>query len=237
MAITHIGQDSEQNASGNTADMTFTLPSHATDDFGIISATVRNTGAAVAIGAASGWTELRSDTNTTGDTTVTYIWYKKFTSASETNPTITIDLGRNRAFIGHVFRGVDTTTPFDVTEVFTKISNASNPTNAAITTANANGCLLLTMGNTNGELTALGVPATPASLTAGAEAFAGGSSVDMASCYLLDYGAAGTITPTAWTNTVTSSTGEAPCYTVALRAQAAAAASAPSYGRLLVNVG
>lgn len=230
MAITHVGQDDESGASGNTTDMTFTLPTHQADDFGIIIASYRNTlTATMAIGTATGWTQIGTTKDTTaGDDIRSMIWYKKFTSSSETNPAVTIDLGRNRSALLHVFRGVDTTTPFDVTHTEGDGTNSATPTNPAITTGTANACVLLWHNNTNTEITVYGKPTAPTGLADGVTTILlAGGNVQQFTAYKLDVGAAATITPDAWTHTAVTTVGEYHTYTIALRAQAAAAGVVP----------
>ena len=117
MAITFVGSDLNQTNSG-TANLALTLPTHQADDFGIIygRADEQGTVPVLGIAVATGWTELRNDNPTSGRDRVEYIWYKKFTSSSETNPEMTTDTDQERSVSVHVFRGVDTTTQFDVAD-------------------------------------------------------------------------------------------------------------------------
>lgn len=228
MAITFLGADSAAKAAGSSTAMNVTLPSHQADDFAIIVAGYRTAGGlsqTMAIGTASGWSELRNDSVTTGDDRRTYIFYKKLTSGSETSPTVTISAtGGNRACVLLVYRGVDTTTAFDVTETFGSGPNDSTPTPPAITPTSNNGAFLTMMCNTQDEITAAGAPATPSGTAVGGSAIGLDGNFELVAAHLLDYGTAATITPTAFTNSTSGTAGEYNCYSIALRAAAAAAA-------------
>jgi hypothetical protein len=232
MAITYVGGDNDNR--GATTSIQFTLPTHATDDFGIAFCYTTEDTATMAID--QGWSELRSDINTTGSDYLTYIFYKKLTSGSETSPTVSYTgTGAAHAGILAVFRGVDTTTPFDVTEQYTFAENNSNPTCPAITPVTNNGALVLIMGNNGNEISAFGAPSTPAGMAIGPSELDPANILALA--YLLDHGTASTITPTAWTNTVSGNTYESAAYSLVLRsADAASASVAPLAGRHLINM-
>ncbi len=220
MAITFVGSNSGQEAA-NTTGITLTLPTHAADDFGIIYARADESGTVpvLSIGSATGWTLLRNDNPIDGRDRVEYGWYKKFTSGSETNPVVNIDTAQEHSASVHVFRGVDTTTPFDVAEQVNSGSNDTTPVNPAITPVTANGCLILFHGATHDDISVAGVPTTPSGITLG-ETILGGTNDHRGQItgYKLDYGSAATITPTAWTHTSSpTNTAEWTVITIVLR--------------------
>ena len=212
--ITYVGADADEDATGG--DIALTLPTHATDDFGIILSGAEYGSDVQAVTVATGWTLLRSDTTTPGRDFTTNIWYKKFTSASESNPTITTSVSAETSASVAVFRGVDTTTAFDVTEVYASGQNDTKPQNSAITPVSDNSCLLLYHYVTHNEVSAIAVPGTPASLVLGPTTIRPNRNQGLA--YILDIGTAATITPTQWNNTSATSAAEYHVYTLALRA-------------------
>lgn len=232
MTITFVGSDIGDESVSATA-ITLTQPTHQTDDFGILIANLF--GLETIDVTTTGWTELRYDIATQGVDRNTAIWYKKYTSSSEANPVMTVTTGTNnqRAISLHVFRGVDTTTPFDATEQFLDVLATANPTNTAITTVTNNACLILFQHLSGNALTAIGLPTTPSGLVQGEFQLAGTWRYHSVA-YKLDVGTAGTITPSAWTNTVSSDTYESSCYTIALR-PAATTSNRLYYGSTRIN--
>ena len=220
MAISFVGSDSGSQGA-NTTGITLTLPTHATDDFGIIYGRIDEVGTVpvLSIGTATGWTLLDNRNPTSGRDRVEYVWYKKFTSASETNPVMNTDTARAHSASVHVFRGVDTATPFDATFQFNSGANDTTPVNPAITPVTANGALILFDGATHNDITVAGLPATPTGLTLGEVVLSSGNNHrGQYTAYKLDYGAAATITPTAWTHTSSpTGTAEWSVYTIVLR--------------------
>jgi len=220
VSITLVGTDSGQE-SNNQVDINLTLPAHQADDFGIIFFRCDEAASSPVLALTAGWTEHVQENITSGRDSVESIWYRKFTSSSETDPVCSISgANEEHSALLYVLRGVDPTLAFDVTMTKNNGVNDSTPVNPAITPVNDNGALLLFHGQTHAEISAQGLPTTPASLVAGPNEI--GSNRNAFSCYLLDYGTAATITPTAWTHTNSANTGEWRVYTIALRAATAA---------------
>lgn len=225
--ISFIGSTSARHATGG--DLTQSVPgTYATDDFAIAMTRGLDSGTnpVYAITVATGWTALRNDNWAANDTDMQfYIWYKKLTSASETDLTFTSDTANSRAVAIHVFRGVDTTTPFDTTEQYAEGNDAANPSNPAITTVTNNAAVYLLHGYNNNDVTVSGAPSgytLGSHRTSTAHANQG-----HASAYDLDVGASGTETPGAWTHTASpTNVQDYQLYTIALR-PAAASSSVP----------
>lgn len=223
MTITFVGSDSAEAGSG-TADMTLTLPSHQADDFAIAYGRSDDDVPVLAISTA-GWTELDQRSPTSDRDRSEAVFFRRFTSGSETNPTMTIDTSQEHSFSVHVFRGVDTTTAFDATPnfQFTEGTNDTTPTNPAITSATDDACLILLHGATHDDISVAGAPSTPAGMTIGETVL--GTANDhrgQITAYLLDAGTAGTITPTAWTHTSNpTSVSDFSLYSLLLRAAVA----------------
>jgi len=219
MTITFVGSDSGEDSGG--ANITLTLPTHEDEDFGLIYARADEAGtvSVLAVTSASGWTELFSENPTSGRDRVEYMFYKVFTSDSETDPVMTNSTTEEWSASVHVFRNVDPTTPFDTTYQFDSGQNDTTPTNPAITTVSDNAAIVLFQGSTHDDITVAGVPTTPTSLTLG-ETILGGANDHRGqiAAYKLDVGSAATITPTAWTHTSSpTGTAEYTTVTVALR--------------------
>ena len=220
MAITYVGGDVQYDNASDTADLTLTLPvGTAENDVGILLvAECLTTGATIA--PASGWTLVRTDSTTDADDRDCSIFYRVF-GASESNPAVATSAQVFRSASLLVFSGVDTTTPVDVTALAQ--GTGDNPTNPAVTTTTDNGALVLWQFPTRDDVTTVGLPATPSGLILGPELHGSTrGNVQTIPCYLEDAGTAGTITPTAWTSTTTSSTAEYFCYTIALNASGGA---------------
>ncbi len=214
-AVTHVG-GAAGDEGANTTGITLTLPSHATDDFGVVCAFGDGdpTAPVFSIGTATGWSTLRNDTTVSGRQITTYVFYKKFTSASETNPVLNTDQSDSRGVVLNVFRGVDTTTAFDVTEQYTDTENVVNPSNPAITTVTNNAAVLLCLGQSLADATTTGAPS---GYTLGQSTGVTQNHRHTASAYDLDVGALGTETPGAWTNGGSDGVGDNQEYTMALR--------------------
>lgn len=219
MAITFVGSSSN----GSTgAAYTVTVPSHNVHDFAFMMVFIGDDdGETLSLSSGStGWNYFRRhDTTGTaqgGKDNVTSRAYFKFLTSNETNPEITITSGQPSSTTIHVFRGVDITTPFDLAPTWNGGEDVANPTNSAITTTTANCALLLYHMDSDPNITSVGLPSTPSSLTQGASY--GLTSIEQGQicAYKLDVGAAGTTTPTAWTHTNNASGGYN-MWTVALR--------------------
>lgn len=220
MAITFVGSDSGQTGA-NTTGITLSLPTHTTDDVGVIYGRCDESGtvAVLSIGTATGWTLLTNVNPTQGRDRVEYIWYKRFTSGFETNPVMNTSISQEKSASVHVFRGVDTVTMFDTTFTSNHNQNDSTPINAAITTLTDNACLLLYHGSTHDDVTTAGAPATPSGMTIGETVLGAANDHRGQVCaYKLNVGVAATYTPTAWTHTVSAAAvAEYSTFTIALR--------------------
>lgn len=217
--VSFVGSDSGQ-VNGGT-NISLTLPSHQSDDVGIIFCVADETGTVPdwSVTVATGWTRLRQDNPTTGRDRVCAIFYKRFTSGSETNPTATCSISEEISASVHVFRDVDTVDLFDVAEEYNFGQNDTTPINPPISTATDNACLVLFHAATHDDITVAGLPATPSGLALG-ETVLGGTNDHrhQFTSYLTDAGSAGTTTPTAWTHTSSpTGTAEWTVYTLALR--------------------
>lgn len=217
--VTFVGSASAQQGS-NTTSITLTLPAHQADDFALAYGRADEAGTVPVLDiSTAGWTLLHNANPTSGRDRVEYVWYRRFTSGSEANPTMTISIAQEHSFSVHVFRNVDTVQPFDVTFQFSSGQNDTTPVSPAITTVTDNAAIILFHGATHDDISVAGVPATPSGLTLG-ETILGGTNDHRGqiTAYLLDAGAAGTITPTAWTHTSSpTGTAEWSVYTIALR--------------------
>lgn len=240
MAITFVGSAQNSEDGSTTGGLTVTLSgSYQADDLALMTAKSRYDGTAPAltVGTATGWTKHRQDDSTIGQDNCIALFYKFLTSGSETDPVFNTDIAKPRGVAVHIFRGVDTVTPFDVTETTNTGSNTANPTNPTITPANPNGLLLLFHSFTHDDHTVIGAPTTPSGLTLGESRTSSGQTMQgFANAYKLDYGAAGLITPTAWTHTASpTNIAEYSTYTIALRAATAGSSYVPR--GLLMGVG
>ena len=221
MAITNVGA-----ASGNsqtTGDITLTLPTHQADDFAVLVVNEVEGGnpkPSHSINTATGWTKHRTDNGIAGTDRQTTIFYKKFTSSSETDPAVASSKEGNRCCFVRVFRGVDTTTAFDVTETFADTQDDYDAPAPAITPTTANGALLLVWNAAGGGIDSHGAPSTPSSMVGGESSFA--DSINQFDAYLLDYGSAATITPGVWGNSTSGGGPDSSNYSIALRPATAA---------------
>ncbi len=106
MAVTFVGSDSGDVNGGTTVNLT--LPSHQTDDVGIIVMYNDQDVYTHSVGTATGWTKIAENLTSTGRDMHTSVWWKRFTSGSETNPVATVSTGEQFSASVHVYRGVDT---------------------------------------------------------------------------------------------------------------------------------
>lgn len=211
--ITYVGGDA--TTSGGVSSLGLTLPTHATDDFAVIYGYGDAGTATISITVATGWTELVQEQHTVNRARRNAIFYKKLTSASETNPTVSFSASDQWGASVHIFRGVHTTDPFDGNGAdYTTNNNAddNNPTPQAITTDSAGSAILLLLGLTSSEISAGGAPS---GYTLGENSF--GANRNVVGAYLLDAGAAGAKSPGVWTNTASGSTADYSQYSIALR--------------------
>ncbi len=213
--ITYVGDDSGHVNTGTS--IALTLPTHATDDFAVIYAYGDRTSANISISVATGWTELVDENHTAGRARRNGIFYKKLTSASETNPTVSFSVSDDYSALVMVFRGVDTTTPLDATYTSGNGTDTLSPTAPAITTVTNNAAVLTFCGLTHSELTAYGAPS---GYTLGPNTVSntvGVAHLNSGAAYLLDSGTAGSKLGIAWSNSGTLSTTDYSVYTLALR--------------------
>lgn len=231
MAITYVGGDSDNLDYLTNTDLTLTLPTHQTDDVGVIFITIRGNDAhTITFNAGSGWTELYAENNGAGTLGYTRnaCYYKRFTSSSETNPEIEHSFGGNtneedRIAVVEVFRGVDTTTIFDTTYTSADATDIGfspgSTTPPDITTVNDSCCLIVNYQGTANNVTAI---AESSGYSAANEVFQTIGSYDIVTdtSYLLDAGTASTESPGDWSWTQSTTGGpDGEHYTLALRLQ------------------
>lgn len=133
MAVTHVGSDQNDRTTGTTA-LSLTLPTHQTDDLGIICMYNDQDLGVHSITVASGWTNLADNLTSLGRDMHTSVWYKFFTSASETNPSCNSTANEELSCVVHVFRGVDTV--YDIKYSYINDDNLQDtPTGETVTPA------------------------------------------------------------------------------------------------------
>ncbi len=213
--ITFVGSDRGVGDAG--INIPLTLPAHAADDFGIVFAGGDGGVTGFSITAASGWTELFDAQEVTGRNRRSAVFYKKLTSGSETDPVLTSANNDQISASVHVFRGVDTVTPFDVSEAADHGQNSFNFNTPAITTVSDN-CAILALGaQTHNNVTAWGAPT---GYTLGENIAAADLSrnhYNQAVAYLLDAGSAGANGNISWNNTGAGGLADWTAVTLALR--------------------
>lgn len=147
--ISHAGAGAM--AAANGASVTPTLPAHQTDDLLLCAATSNdNTAHSV---ATAGWAEVYQLAQGGAGQPRSSLFYKKATSAAEANPTITHGGGGGIVAGCSAFRGVDTTTPFDVAYAATHYAdttNSGNVTSGSMSTATS-GAMMLFAGHINND--------------------------------------------------------------------------------------
>lgn len=157
--ITHVGA-SGAKVEANGASVTPSLPAHQVNDLLLCAATSNdNTTHSV---ATSGWAQVYQLTQTGSGHPRSSLFYKKAASTSETNPTITHSGGGGIVAACTAFRGVDTTTPFDVTYAashYADTTNSSNVTSGSMTTATS-GAMMLFLGHINNNRCSLSASVT-----------------------------------------------------------------------------
>lgn len=218
--ITYLGGDAEYIASPTATAITLTLPSFATNDFAIIfyfsdDSTATDTYSDIT--TPSGWTQSFTPVSDTGgrDRKI-YAWHRKLVGG-DSNPSLAVSNAtyRNRAATLAVFRGVDTTTPFDATPTTSFGQNNATPNAQAITTVTDNACVAIFMGVGSSTITTWAGGA-PSGYTLGE--WASGNFASAAAAYLLNAGTAGVKSPGSWTPTGADGTDEHADCTFALRA-------------------
>ena len=216
-AITFVDSDVNDAEPGTSLALSFTCQE---DDYALIYARSDEAGTVnVMTINGGGWTGIDNRNPTTGRDRVEYL-FGRVMDGTETTVTVDYTVSEEISASIHIFRGVDTTTPLDVSVVFDAGANNATPTNPAITPTTANGALVLFSGQTVNDVTTPGLPTTPTGLSLGETVHGASTSNHRGQCtaYKLDYGSAATITPTAWTHTVSApSVAEYSSWTVALR--------------------
>lgn len=215
MPITYIGGNYQESGTG--ADLTFTLPTTQEDDL-ILMFLFSDEGGTVPNHSVSGYTQIDQRNLISGGDRVISLW-RKFAGASESNPTAQ-DTTSSEEWSGviAVFRGVDTTTPLDVSVAITADVNngGDSPPPPSITPVTDNGALALFMG-IDGDAPSW---AAPSGYTQGA--FGRQNNASSCAAYDEDYGTAELHSPGSF-STGASSNKEYGGYTVALRPAGAAA--------------
>ncbi len=229
MAITHIGSgDSTRN--GNWVAPVIHA-SATTDDFMVAFVTYSVNGATETWdddgGGGNGWTQLFSNNETAGRDFTAGCFYKVH-DGSESDPTCTLTGASSGPISGviEVYRGVDTSTPFDV--VYAKgdhwdagVDDAL-PTNQPIDTASNGAFVVLAHYATNNDISA---GAAPTNYTI-RSALTPGSSYNNKQIFTADreIASAGTETPGAWLHTASpDNAAEWGAITLALKAAGGAA--------------
>lgn len=132
------------NQSAGAASVAVAWPAHAVDDLGIM--VIETGGEGTTLAVPSGWTAVTGSPVTDVATTAgskLQVWYKFATSAAEANVN-TGDSGDHQVARIVTFRGVNKTTPFDVTPVTaTKTTASTTVTWNTITTATDNALIVL----------------------------------------------------------------------------------------------
>lgn len=242
MAITVVGSDATEETDLNTNGMTLTLPTHQIDDVGIIWAKQIELGTIpdLSIGTATGWTEQWTRNHTNGTDRVVSLFYKVFTSASETNPVVNTDVAGWRGASVTVFRGVDTADVFDSRDPQdTATNNNGNVAPPSITPNTDNGAYMALYSSVGGSggWGSFGAPATPSGMVIGANS-TGPDNDSQVHCvsYVLDYGTAAAINPTVWTHDLGgSSSRDASVVSIVLKP--ASVATAPYQSLMHMGVG
>lgn len=140
-AITHVGAGAL--AAANGGNVTPTLPGHQTNDL-LLCAATSNDDTAHSV-ATSGWAQVYQLAQTGSGNPRSSLFYKKAASAAETNPTFTHTGGGGIVAGCTAFRGVDTTTPFDVAYAashYADTVNSSNVTSGSMTTVTPDAMML-----------------------------------------------------------------------------------------------
>jgi len=174
MAISFIGS-AEGSSSPNT-DTTVDLSgiSMAQNDLVIVAQAIGdNDNTALNLTMVStGWTELFTDIDNTADDQDVYlgIWYK-FMGATPDSSAVVDGLGGTdaaSAAIAMVFRGVDTTTPFDVTTTTATGTNTMHPNPPSIDHLNPTGLWTVIVGASGHTIGGTGTYTFPTGYTTNA---------------------------------------------------------------------
>lgn len=220
MAITFVAY-SESDSAGATALSPAIPTGTTTDDLMLAMCFVGDSTLPDGVwdddgGGGNSWTKLIENYSTTGRSAAGAIFYKKATSGSESTPTFTYDAtSRTMGAMIMTLRGVDTTTPFDVTYangshyVFTE--NQKSPTAAAITTATNGAWVVIAAGMTH-NLDTWGAPS--GYTIRNGTLIANNRTMSFAT---KEVTTAGVETPGAFSNTDAVNDNESQVYTLAIR--------------------
>ena len=211
MSLEFVGGNSAHDGGSgvNATPVNLTLPAHAAGDVGYLVGANSVSGiSTTTFNAVSGWTSIASHSHVTGNDGFVEIFRRVFTSASETNPSISTVADSQKSGSVVVFRNNDNSVPGDnVTPTVVDGLNDANRANAAITPNTDNAGLLLVqyvVASSTQKIVTLGAPATPSGLVLLANGqgsvIGGNNHRDLAIAYKLDNGAASLITPGGWTH-------------------------------------
>lgn len=213
-----IGSNTQDSAGAQS--LTFTLPTHTTDD--LLVAFVKqseNTGQQTWDddgGGGNGWTREVYNRTTSGRDQETAIYWKLATSASETNPTFTWNSGgTNEPMSGSVlvYRGVDTVEPF--TQVtYAQSTNDANPPNPDVRIDYANTRVVAFHAATHDDISTV---AAPTGFTLRTQVWSGTAN-DHRNHFTADIeiDTIGTYSPPDWQHSVLNTTPEYHTYTMAI---------------------
>lgn len=142
--ISHVGAGSMADAS--SGNVTPSLPTHQADDI-LLCAVTSNDNIAHGV-STSGWAEVYQLTRT-GSLPRASLWWKRASSSSETNPTVTHTGSGGIVANCSAFRGVDTSVAFDVAYASGAKNDTSNDNDiisGGLTTV-TNGAVVLFVGH------------------------------------------------------------------------------------------
>lgn len=163
MAISSISTSEATATSGN--DITVTAPASILDDdllYALCFASGTGSVNTAIWSYPTGFTEVLSEGHNEGASKLKIAVAHKKASSESGDYTFSLDFsGKDRAVIMLVLRGVDTTTPIDVTYVKAShltLGSTDDPPNKAITTNTNNAWVLTNGGVMHSNLTAWGAP-------------------------------------------------------------------------------
>jgi len=242
MAIVFVDSTATSDAAAQA--ITGSIPTGTTTDDFMVSMPARADNIAESTwdddgGGGNGWTKLIQNYTSGGKDIESALFYKKATSGSETNPTFT--LGGSD---GHIscpivtYRGVDTSTPFDVTynngNHHVSGENDAMPPNASITTATDNAMVIIWHRATHSNINVGGAPTNYTLRETSLESNSNGALQVFSAERLIT--SAGAEAPGDWTHTGGNmGIDEYHCYTLALKE--AAAVSGIASLRQVIGVG
>ncbi|MEX0306015.1 MAG: Ig domain-containing protein [Ruegeria sp.] len=151
------------------------------------------------ITVATGWNERFDAEYSFGRDKQVACFYKHLLG-SDTDATVNFGITTAASVSVHIFRGVDTTTPFDVARVDAEVSNDVSPDIGNIITVTDNVAIITFLGSSHNDITA---HAAPTGMTLGEAITPSGSVFHYSQCvaYALDAGTAGLKTYGTWNNT------------------------------------